>query len=111
MYLKYSKGRSSPGSKSNVFAKTLVISLATLSAFHAVFMETFPINPFSANSVRFAPRGIDISFVVSTGNKHTTSLVYTLDVFGVQDEDRFLFPPVVEGLTPLPPNMEGRSCV
>ena len=45
----------------------------------------------------FAPRGIDISFVVSTVNKHTTSLVYTLDAFSVQNEDGFLFPPVVEG--------------
>ena len=86
-----------------------MISLAILSALHAVFMETSQIYPFSANSVRFAPRGIDILFVLSTGNKHTTSLVYSLNAFDVQDED--LFPPIVEGLMPFPPNMEGKSCL
>ena len=94
-----------------MFEKTLVISLATCSAFHAVFMETFPINPFSANSVLFVPRGIEMSFVFSTGSKHTTSLVYTLDAFGAHDDDRFLFPPMLEGLMPFPPNIEGRSCL
>ena len=84
-----------------------MISLATSSAVHVVWMETFPINPISASFVLFAPRGIGKSLTFSDGKRHTTSFVSVFPVFGLHVADRFRF---LGPLTiPFPPKSDGSA--